>query len=210
MPRAKQLSTAAKARLNAAVEKIESKSAAEVVIAVEPTVGHLQHVAYAVGAAWAYAMLLFMLYSPLVFGLHWIALICAVAFAAGTVMTLALPRLAVRLQRATTVRHNLQKSAYAKFYELGVANTRGRTGVLVYVAASERLVCVVADVGVLRAVDNATWQQAVGVVESVQLPSLGDGGSDVLARTIEASLEPVLAEQLPRAADDIDELVNVA
>jgi len=91
------------------------------------------------------------------------------------------------------------------FLNQGVGQTRGRTGILVLISQLERRVEVVADSGVIRAVDADRWQ---ALLENIQA---GYEGQDLVGTGVQAvnQLGDFLAEPLPVSEDDIDELSNM-
>jgi putative membrane protein len=111
---------------------------------------------------------------------------------------------------STVVADAVSSAAKATFFDLGVANTRGRTGVLVFVALEERRIEVVADSGVLTAVDRAQWNARVMATAAVpEHAGMADQGVEALAQAIEG-LAPALRHTLPRREDDVDELEEMA
>lgn len=199
-----------KQRLGAAVKAVEARTCAEVVVAVQPWSASWAAVDCAVGAVLGEAALLYTLYAPQEFGLLWIALIVPTAFALGFVLSRALPGLRMRLAGPGRVREAVEQAARARFVELGVANTRGRTGVLVYFSLTERAAAVVVDVGVKARVDEAAWAKAVArIQDSVALHGVREAGLATASEAVQALAE-VLEGPLPRAADDVNELEDVA
>lgn len=199
-----------KQRLAAAVKAVEARSSAEIVLAVQPWSASWAAVDCGVGAVLAEVALLYTLFAPQEFGLVWIALIVPAAFAVGFTLSRALPGLRMRLAGSARVREAVERAARARLVELGVANTRGRTGVLVYVSIIERMAAVVADVGVTARVDQGAWTKAVARIhDAVAIHGVGAAGLAAVSEAVEA-LAGVLEEPLPRAADDVDELEDVA
>ncbi|MET0284044.1 MAG: hypothetical protein ABW352_06225 [Polyangiales bacterium] len=195
------LTEASKAALTAAVEQVERGSSAELVIAVRAHSGSL--VADLLGGVLAaLGTLAFMLFSPYPFSLSSIlfdTFVCGLlgAFACSRsagMRHLLLPR---RVADA-----NVRLAARAEFFDGGIADTSGRTGILVFVSQTERRVEVLADSGVRRAVDVATWDAWVGELKRV-VRDERDGLK--LAAVVSAIAQP-LSACLPRAHDDVNEL----
>jgi len=200
----------ARQRLGKAVQAVEARSSAEIVVAVRPWSASWARVDLSVGAALAYLALLYMLYAPQVFGLLWIALIVPAAFFAGVYLSRVLPTLRLRLAGASRVREAVEQGARARFVELGVSATRERSGVLVHVSLTERQCVVVADVGVIANVPEKPWAEAVARVEgAVATHGVGEAALTHLCAAIE-KLGDVLEEPMPRAEDDVNELEDVA
>ncbi|MCA9656157.1 MAG: hypothetical protein KC501_40005 [Myxococcales bacterium] len=200
----------AKQRLRKAVEAVESRSCAEVVISVRPWSTSWAGIDAAVGAGLAYLVLLYMLFAEQIFGLLWIALIVPVGFGVGAFTSRSLPGLRMALAGARRARAAAEQGARARFVELGVMGTRERSGVLVYVSLTERQCVVVADVGVLARVPEGEWSKAVASVEgSVASHGVGEPGLSALCQAVEA-LGDVLEGPMPRGEDDVNELEDVA
>lgn len=201
---------AGKQRLRAAVKTLEARTSAEIVVAVQPWSASWAAVDCAVGAVMGEAALLYTLFAPQEFGLVWIALIVPAAFALGFMLSRALPGLRMRLAGPGSVRKAVELAARSRFVELGVANTRGRTGVLVYFSLVERMAAVVIDVGVKARVDEGAWTKAVArIQDAVAIHGVREAGLVATSEAVEALAE-VLEGPLPRAADDVNELEDVA
>lgn len=101
---------------------------------------------------------------------------------------------------------NIQASnrAAIEFYENGLHQTQGSTGVLVFVSLMEHEVIILADKTISSELPANTWNHLVqGVVQFAK-----DGK---LALGLEMAIKEVgqkLSEKFPRASDDVDELPN--
>jgi putative membrane protein len=199
-----------KRRLGSAVKAVEARSSAEIVVAVQPWSAGWAAVDCGMGAAVAYLALLYTLFAPQEFGLVWIALIVPTAFGVGFMLARVLPGLRMRLAGAGRVRRVVEQAARARFVELGVAATRERSGVLVYISLAERACAVVPDVGVRARVPEPEWARAVArLQDAIAVHGVGEPGLAAMAEAVQAVGE-VLESHLPRAADDVDELEDVA
>lgn len=101
-------------------------------------------------------------------------------------------------------RRYAHETALREFTARGLTLTRGRTGVLLYVAVQERYAEIVADAGIDGKVDEATWK---GIIE----PLLAAAREDRLREGLEAAvgaIGQVLGAHAPPVADDVDELPN--
>jgi putative membrane protein len=198
----KFLTEAGERALEQAIEAIESVSSAEVVIAIRPRARFslVQHAVVAFVAA--FGMLAFTLYSPLEFSLWEILVFPLFAALAGAVTVEAVPPLYRWLQPRWARYEHVREAAYATFVERGIHTTRDRTGILVYVALRERMVEVVADIGVLKHHGIEVLAAWGGTLEAY-VPQ----GAEAFGKQL-ATLAPELAETLPRRVDDIDELSN--
>lgn len=199
----KFLTEAGQREITKAIEAIEAVSAAEVVVAVRPRLARWPSAHVAIGLCGALAMLGFELYSEDFEFDYWAILVLPVL--AGVVCGLVV-ELLPSVQRALTSRRArtrlLHEAARAAFYDLGVHRTRGRTGLLVFVAVRDRRVALVGDVAVVEALGQAALDRHAAALAG-ELP----GGLEAIARRMR-DLAPALAAPLPRQADDIDELAN--
>jgi putative membrane protein len=94
--------------------------------------------------------------------------------------------------------------ALREFTARGLTRTRGRTGVLLYIALQERYAEIVADTGINEKVEPATWR---GIIEPLLLAAKEDRLREGLIAAV-ADLSHVLASHAPPVANDIDELPN--
>jgi putative membrane protein len=199
----------AKAALRKAVESVEQRSAAEVVITVRARSGNYRHVDCLMGAVCALAGLLYMFYSPHPFALHWIAAITVVLFALGQLASLLLTP--VRLFFAgKLVDESVARAARAQFYDLGISKTRDRSGILVYVSLLERRCEVLPDIGVQSSVPADELEKLLQSVEHVvEQQGVTQQAATALAKAIAAGAE-LLEAHLPRRVDDENELPDLA
>lgn len=191
-----------KAILSRAVVAFEAKTAAELVIVVEPRVGHYAHIPVAAGALTAFAALAFLLYGEPSFALHWFLIDPVLLGAFFGYLAGGWAPLERALSRRSKREAWALRSARAAFVARGVAETSGRTGVLLHVAVVERIATVIADSGVRRSVPEAAWTQACA-------PLLAAVARGEPATAVAPHLEAIAAlcgEHLPRREDDINEL----
>jgi len=186
-----------------AVRAVEERSAAEVVVLVRARSGPYLHASILAGAIAAYVTLWFQLFSPWEYSLLLIQVAPAVVGIAVGALTSRRPDVQRRLTPRPIREDYVRTAARAAFHDSGVADTRGRTGILVYVSRLERGAEVVADRGVREAVDGAAWTRAAEVIRSSV--DVREPDAAVVAAAI-ASLGDVLAPVLPRATDDLNEL----
>jgi putative membrane protein len=196
------LTEAGEQSLEDAIQAIEGVSAVEVAIAIRPRARYsmMQHAVVAVVTA--IAILAFTLYSSIDFALWQILVLPILAAFAGAMLVEAVPPLYRWLSPAWLRYEHVREAAYAAFVERGVHGTRDRSGILVYVALRERMVEIVADLGVLKhhgIEELAAW---AGTLEA-RLSQ----GADAFGKEL-ANLAPELAKSMPRRADDTDELGN--
>lgn len=181
-----------------AIERIEARSSAEVMVAVRARSGRYADADCILGFVFSFAGLLLFLFHPAPIRIEIFALEFPLLFGLGMLLSAWIPP----VRRLLTSQERLEESAVtaarAAFVELGVSRTRDRTGLLVYVSMFERKVVVVPDVGI----DRAELGEAIAKLESV----LSD--SPELSRLVAAldGLAAPLERVLPRAADDENEL----
>jgi putative membrane protein len=189
--------------LGAAIREIESKTNAEVVVAVRGRSGTYRHADYLFGAIVALIGLLFVLFSPFDFHTYWIPFEMVGLFAAGAFVSSRgdwIRRLLTTQQfRAKAAR----TGAAAMFYEAGIANTSAENGLLIYLSLLERQMEVIADRGILKAVPALKWNHAVFELKQVAedatpeklMPALREIGS-------------LLAEHMPAVGENPNELAD--
>jgi putative membrane protein len=96
-----------------------------------------------------------------------------------------------------------REMAAREFAARGLARTRGRTGVLLFVAAAEHYAEVVADEGIAARVDERAWRDIItALVETIRAGRAADGLVSAVRR-----IGVILAEHVP-PSDEADELEN--
>jgi putative membrane protein len=194
----------ARARIEAAVREAERETGGEIVVAVVRHCGGAAGAALWLGA-WlaALAFLALGLFAP---PLPWAAYLAAQAgaFALG----LGLARLGATrrwLLGHEALERRAARRARRCFAEQGLTRTRGRTGILIFVALLERRVVVLGDEGIDRALDpDESWQAVVDL-------AVGGIRSGDAARGLEAAVRlcgSILARHLPPPVPNPDELRN--
>lgn len=94
--------------------------------------------------------------------------------------------------------------ALQAFFELGLANTRDRTGILIMVSLLERRVQVIADKGINEKVPEGTWDQVVqDVLQGIKSDSLIEGLEKAIGHC-----GKILSKDFPIKDDDTNELDN--
>lgn len=192
----------ARAEARQAVRDVEARTSAEIVLAVRAQSASYREADYLLGFLFSVGTLLALLYLPQSFALEWFAVDVVAGFALGTLLGGFFPGLRRWLVPKARMRESVARAARAWFVDRGVTRTTGRTGILVYASVYERLVEVVADVGVLDAKLGKAWDQAVGRLRE----TVASGLEPTRLFTAVRELGPVLEQALPRAADDVNEL----
>src|ERR1044072_8396081 len=202
MTRAK-FDQAASDAIGAAIREIESKTNAEIVVAVRGRSGPYRQADYLFGSIVALLGLLFVLFSPFDFHAYWIpfdviALFVARAFVSsrGDLIRRLLTTKKFRAQAART-------GAAAMVYEAGIANTSADNGLLIYLSLLERQMEVIADHGILKAVPALKWNQPAFELKRVA----ENPDPDKLISSLK-QLGVVLAEHLPAVGENPNELAD--
>ncbi len=191
----------AKALATKAIQEIESQTSAEVVIALRKQSGEYRRADFLMGSVVAYLTLLATLFLPQSFTWYTIPIDVVLGFGLGVLISTTLPGVRRLLLPSRVLSEQVRVHALAAFVELGVTRTNLRNGVLVYVSMFERRARVVTDVGVdLEALGEA-WTEAVGRVEA----AVERTDYEAFLNAVKA-FGPVLARQMPRSHDDVNEL----
>jgi putative membrane protein len=191
----------APARVRGAVVAVEAQTSAEIVVALRRASGHYRQADLTAGCVAALAALCVFLYHPQPFDFTFLPLELAGFFLGAALACAHLPPLR-RLFTSRRVRdENVHDAARALFVDRAVTRTKKRTGILVYLSALEREVEVVADIGVDEAALGPRWKEAKARLAVMLVNGSLDGFLDTLK-----SLGPILAEELPRETDDVNEL----
>jgi putative membrane protein len=196
------LSAPEKAALVAAVQDVEKRSAAEVMIAFRGRSGVYLDADLIAGSLLALFTLWFQLFSPWEFSLPAILVSPFLAGAAGALLSSRVPRARRLLTSRAARSERVRLGALAAFHEMHVSETRERTGVLVYVSCLEKMATVVPDSGIRRRVAGGAWAAAVRAIE--EAATRRHPGPAVAAAV--RSLGDVLATVLPPREDDVNEL----
>ncbi|WP_096485021.1 TPM domain-containing protein [Methylorubrum populi] len=193
---ARILDMAERERIAAAIGRAEAGTAGEIIVLVAARAGLYRSPGLALALVVALA-----LPWPLILLTDLDAGQIALAQAASVLATLLLT-LNESLRIALTPRRWRRERAHAaarrEFFAHGLTGTRGRTGVLVYVALAERYAEVVADKGVRSRVEEAQWHAIVSDL-------LSAAGRDALGEGLVAAVErvgAVLKAELPGSHSD--------
>lgn len=190
-----------RAALTRAVVAFEAATAAELVISVRARSDAYLLASVVVGALVALALTAFLLYGEPAFDLHWFLILPLLAGVSAGLLA-RLPPLQRLLVRRKTRSARVTRAARALFVERSVADTRGRTGVLLYVGVSERRAVVLADLGVRRAAPAEPWARATAAID--QAVARGEPASALPPLIL--ALADLCSDCLPRQDDDENEL----
>ena len=192
----------AKSDTRAAVREIESRTSAEIVVALRRISGRYRDADYLAGFFLALVTLMVMLFAEHDFPLLSFPASMATVFVAGAFSCSTIAPLRRALTRPSRRRADVAAAARAAVVDLNISRTRGRTGILVFVSLFEREVEIVTDIGVDPALLGEDWKRAVATLRaSLEPRPVFDGFRAALL-----GLAPPLAQGMPRADDDVNEL----
>jgi putative membrane protein len=101
-------------------------------------------------------------------------------------------------------RERARHRAHQTFLDLGLADTRDRTGVLLFVSVAEHYVEIITDRGVRSVVDDSVWANTIAeFTATVRRGRIADG----FVEAVNACAR-VLTERLPPRTGDVNELPN--
>lgn len=194
-----ELDAAARQRIEAAVAEAERRTSGEIVVVVAARASRYR--SFPVGLALAAALAVPW---PLVALTAWSTGRVLAVQALATLVVLAAARLSGdRLVPQATRRRRAREAAARTFWTRGFDRTRGRTGVLIYVAAAERYVDVLADRSVADRVPEAAWRETVAALAVSLAAGDAEGGLVAAVRSVGV----ILAAHAPPGRDG-DELPN--
>ena len=191
----------AKQRATEAIRGVESQTSAELVVAVRHEAERHVRTSVSFGAAIAVLVFVVMLVSPQVYHAVTMPLDALLAFALAVLACHFVPSLKRPLTPKSRLHAAATRGAHAAFAELGIANTKQRAGVLVYVALFERTAVVIADEGVPTTLLAAPYTARVAALEN----SAARLDFEAFVAELQA-FGPLLASVLPRRPDDVNEL----
>ncbi len=214
------LSDADRARIGASVEAAEALSSGEIVTVLADRSDGYSDIAL----AWSAVAALLALAALAIGGDTWLhaydgvtgewarewgpravftfaAVAATIAFALPWLVQLAVP---VRFALVPApVKHARVRARAVGLFRLGAEQrTTGRTGVLIYLSLRERRAEIVADQAIAAKVPAEVWGEAMAaMLPHLRKRRVADGLCEAIAR-----VGTVLAEQFPRADDDVNEL----
>ena len=196
--------------LVAAVESVENRSAAEVVVAVKPWSGRYWYVDQTLAAVLSFGSLAFMLFSSHVFSLPAILVGTVVVYLVGLGLAWLLRPVRVWFCPGRILDDETKRAAQAWFYAKRLSRTRDRSGILVYVSLLEKRAWALPDLGVTKSLGQDRWNEmAASLQRAIREKGVGPAGVKALAEAIEA-MGPDLEKALPRREDDVNELADFA
>lgn len=195
------LSEADAREVEAAVARVESQTAAEVVVAVLPQSHDYWQGRVLVTIAWGLAAgLAFLQLEPW----HEPALSLLVELLVGAAVFAVTAHPAVRrwLISAAAAERAVSARAFQLFAERGLYATRGRTALLIFVSELEHRVILLGDHAIHSELGQSGWDEQVEIL----LRGIRAGHAKAGLLEVLEQLTPHLAAVAPRAADDVNEL----
>ena len=196
------LSETDRTRIAQAIAGAETATSGEIVVLVAARAGNYRSAALAAalaaGLAAPWPLILLTPWSAASIALAQAAVVLAALLAAAHPSArLALVPRAIRRARA-------HEAASREFATRGLTRTRGRTGLLIYLAVAEGHAEIVADSGVAARVAVETWASTIdALLAALRRGSPADGLVEAVER-----VGAILAAELPGTAEDVDELPN--
>jgi putative membrane protein len=191
-----------KEAITAAVREVESRTAAEVVVEIHTRSGSYAHADARFAALLALLSLVVLVFMPFVVPPIAVILDPILAWLAG----IAIARRSDTLRRLFSTNAErtaaVRTHAAAMFHERGIANTSAETGLLLYASLLERRIEVLADRGLLRRLVPHDWNALL-----IEIRKERPLDPDAILTSIR-SLGALLARDVPRGADDVNELAD--
>lgn len=98
----------------------------------------------------------------------------------------------------------VQMRAELEFYESNIRNTKGATGILLFVSLLERRAVILADTGINEKVTKETWTDVCNtLVSGIRSESIAKGFCDAINKS-----QVILTPHFPIQPDDTNELSN--
>lgn len=186
-----------------AVQAVESKTSAELVVVVRVRSGRYPEAHARAGAVMALVILLLLLFLPQEFPLLSIPFNVIVGYAIGWALARFVPPIERAFTSGAALKERTRLAARAELVDGGITATTGRTGLLVYVSVLEKQVHLIGDV----ALERVRGDQVFQAVER----KIVETGRKLDPKPFVAALHelgPALEGPLPRSADDVNELAD--
>jgi putative membrane protein len=191
--------------LAGAVAEVESGSAVELVILLAPRSGTYPEATLLGGLLGLYAVFAAVMFHDAELGDYAIFTAPLLGLIAGALATGFIAPLRRRLSFVATIDRNVELVARATFQKAGLSATRDATALLVYLSMDERRAAVIADRGVMRALDH----KALDGIKQRFAAALRTRDRHAAILQVTRSLKQPLAAALPARPDDINELPDL-
>jgi putative membrane protein len=186
-----------------AVAQAEEKTSAEIVVVVYPCSGNYRDVDFLFGATVAWLTILFILFSDYLFYPLLIPIDLIIIF---TLFVWICSATSLRKFLTTNKRRDQQvkTTAAALFTQEGVANTRARTGILIFLSVLERRIEVMCDLLIADMVPQQEWEKYLNRIREIEKSKTVP---EDLIKSIN-ELGDLLSIYLPPGEDNPDEIPN--
>ncbi|MRG92387.1 TPM domain-containing protein [Polyangium spumosum] len=184
------------------IKEIEATCSAEIVVTVRPRSGVYRQADHLFGAICAFLGLCVYIYAPTEFTDDLVPPALLLLFVAGAVFCANVAPLRRLLLSEALMARQVRSAAREAFLDQGIAGTRDRTGILIYISVFERRAEVVTDIGILRRESEDQPGRAIREIERAVAERLPMEGFAAAVRGLGAWLK----EALPPRVDDINEL----
>ena len=189
-----------RARISMAIRAAEKKTSGEIVCVLAQSSSDVTALPILVAAVVALA-LPWLLVALTAMSVHRILVLQVLVFVA-LALVLCVPQVRVALVPRRARRAVAHRAAMEQFTIRGIARTKNRTGILIFVSLAEHYARIIADVGIAGRVPQSEWQGAIdALVAHMKYGRIADGfiiAIEVCGR--------VLATHFPRAETSRDEL----
>ena len=190
----------AKKKTGQAIKAIEAKTSAEVVVAVRRRVAEYRSTDLLFGFFCACTCLAILWFSPQTYAPMYMPFEMLGAFFIGAVLSAFVRPLRRMLTAKGVTQRQLEMGARAAFYDLGIAKTHRRTGLLVFVGMYENSVLFVPD----AAVDKKALLELAPAKTALE-KAVADRDLAAFLKSLEL-IAPPLEKAMPRKAGDENEL----
>jgi len=189
-----------RARISTAIRAAEKKTSGEIVCVLAQSSSDVTALPILVAAVVALA-LPWLLVALTAMSVHRILVLQVLVFVA-LALVLCVPQVRVALVPRRARRAVAHRAALEQFTIRGIARTKNRTGILIFVSLAEHYARIIADVGIAGRVPQSEWQGAIdALVAHMKYGRIADGfiiAIEVCGR--------VLATHFPRTETSRDEL----
>ncbi|MCP5363677.1 MAG: TPM domain-containing protein [Hyphomicrobiales bacterium] len=190
-------------RIEQAVAEAEKKTSAEFVTVIARAADDYLYIPTLVAACVVLILSGLALMLPVDFGLVDYYAAQVVGFV-GLALLFRWTPLKMRIIPQSVKRRRARLLAHQAFLDLGLSSTKGRTGVMLFVAAAEHYVEILADRGINENVGDDVWPDIVAdFVNQVRSGCVADGFIGAIGACTD-----VMAKHHPWTADDTNELPN--
>lgn len=201
-----QLGADGVARVEDSIAEAESRTSGEIVpmlVRRSSTVGHVPMLTFTLLLLCVWLGDVAFWFDTWLGGPHWLSL--GLAWLLAGVLAVGLSRVDA-VQRALTARpdqiQQVEMRAEVEFFEHGIGQTEGSTGILLFVSLMEHRAVVLADRAIAEELDADVWQEVVDLmIQGVRSKDLAEGMSAAIHRCGD-----LLSPRFPIAPADANEL----